>query len=91
MTWAQILEHMFKKRDLTLESLVNTFNRETLLMLQQACVTLEAKTTAEKMVITSVHVKALIMDDLRMIQKNLSSIKNAVRLKELQIETMCLN
>jgi hypothetical protein len=90
-TKAQILEHMFKKRDLTLEALLNTFNRETLLMLQQACAVLDYKTRAEATIVTSVHVKALILDDLRMIQKNLSSIKDAVKLKDLQIETMCLN
>lgn len=88
---AQKLERMFKKVELKFDDLMNNFNGETLLMMQQACVTLEAKTVLDEMVITSVHVKAIVLDDLRMIRKNLKAIKNAVKLKELQFETMCLN
>lgn len=86
------LEHLFKKVELMGDELINTFETETLLMMQQACVTLEAKTKAEEMVITSVHVKAIVLDDLRMIQKNLETIKKSVKLKsELRFETFCLN
>jgi hypothetical protein len=89
---AQRLEHLFKKVDLMVDDLMNTFDSETLLMMQQACVTLEAKTRADEMVITSVYVKALILDDLRMIQKNLDTIKTAVKFKsELKFEAFCLN
>lgn len=89
---AQRLEHMFKKVELMGDDLINTFETESLLMMQQACVTLEAKTEADKMLVSSVEVKALIMDDLVMIRKNIATLKTAVKLKdELKFETFCLN
>lgn len=88
----QRLEYLFKKVELMGDDLINTFDTETLLMMQQACVTLEAKTSCEKMLVSSVQVKAHIMDDLVMIRKNIATLKTAVKLKsELKIETMCLN
>ena len=89
---AKKMEHLFKKVELRVDELINTFDTRTLLMMQQACVVLEAKTKADEMVITSVHVKAIVLDDLRMIQKNKDVIKTAVKLKdELKFEAFCFN
>lgn len=85
------MEHLFKKVELMGDDLINNFDTKTLLLMQQACVTLEAKTSMDKMLITSVHVKAMVMDDLVMIQKNLKTIKTAVKLKELNVESFCFN
>ena len=86
------LEYMFKDVELRVDKLINTFETKTLLMMQQACITLEAKTEADRMLVSSIEVKAIIMDDLRMIRKNIMTLKTAVKLKgELKFETFCLN
>lgn len=89
---AKQLEYLFKNVELRVDDLINSFTVEVLLMMQEGCVTLEAKTEADRMLVSSAHVKALIMDDLRMIQKNHMTLKSAVKLKdEYKMETWCLN
>jgi hypothetical protein len=81
----------FKKLPFSVEGLVNQLDLEVLTFMEAACIGLEAKTKAEETVITSVYVKAIVLDDLRMIQRNLDTIRGAIKLKELQFGSMCLN
>lgn len=86
------LEYFLKDVELRVDNLVNALDTKTLLLMEQACVTLEAKTIADEMLITSIQVKAMVRDDLNMIRKNLTTIRSAIKLKkELNFEVFCLN
>lgn len=87
----QELERVFKKLELRFEDILNGFDLDTMQMMSKACVTLEAKTKLDELVVTSVEVRAMILDDIRMIQHNLKCINNAIKLKELRFDVISLN
>lgn len=90
-TNAQKMKMLLTKNVFSVDVLVNTFNLETLNLIQQASVSLEASLECERLLLSSVEVKAIVMDDIRTVQKNKAVVKSAMKLKELNFEDFCFN
>ena len=58
---------------------------------KNACVSLIAKMECEKMLLSSVEVVAVVMDDIRMAEKNLATIKGGEALNRLGLGNLNLN
>lgn len=90
-TNVQRMRRLLTKVELHADELHNTFDKEALLMWEKACESLAEMLKIEKDFIKSVQVKAIVMDDLNMVKKNLNTVKATIRLKEKNLETFCLN
>lgn len=89
---AKQLEVLYKTVELRVDDLINSWDVHALNLMLGSLIILEAKTKSEELIVTSVHVKAIIKDDLVMIRKNLETLKSAVKLKEeFKMDTWCLN
>jgi len=85
---AQRMRVILTKQKLKWDTLSNAFD---LKMMVNACSTLDGLLRTEKMLLTSVDVVAIVMDDLKQLDSNLVAIKQAIKLKELKIEPICFN
>lgn len=88
---AQRMRAILTKQKLNADVLVNAFDLDTLKLMKDACWTLDGLLKTEKMLLTSVDVVAIVMDDLTQLDSNLEAIKTAIKLKELKFETFCFN
>jgi len=64
---------------------------QLLTLFQKACITIIAEMECEKLIVDSVEVKAIIMDDIRMAEKNLATLKGASSLNDLKLGGLNLN
>jgi len=88
---AQRMRVILTKQKLKWDTLSNAFDLKTLKLMVNACSTLDGLLRTEKMLLTSVDVVAIVMDDLKQLDSNLVAIKQAIKLKELKIEPICFN
>jgi hypothetical protein len=58
---------------------------------REACVSLIAMLEIEQMLLTSIEVKSIAMDDIKMANKNLATIKSIEKLNDLRLGNIILN
>jgi len=58
---------------------------------RKACVSVIGEMECDRLIITTVEVKAVVMDDIRMAKKNLAIIKSAETLNDLKLGDIILN
>ena len=70
---------------------VSLMPNQLLTLWKKACESLLGVLESEKMLISSVYVKASIVDDIRMVQKNLETIRGVEKLNTLKLGNLILN
>lgn len=70
---------------------VSLMPNQLLTLWKKACESLIEMMECEKMLLSSVEVKAIVMDDIRMAQKNLATIKGVEKLNTLKLGNIILN
>ncbi len=88
---AQKMRELLTKFDLKADELHNEFDAETLVMMGRGCQELFGLIKCEIAILDSVYVKAIAMDDLKKINRNLKTITSAIRFKTLRLEKFSLN
>lgn len=87
----QMMRNLLTKFKLHPDELYNDFDIDTLHMMVSGCLMLNGMLRCEMEILRSVHVKAIAMDDLKMVDANMKVIQGTIRLKELHLENFCLN
>ena len=82
---------LLTKFKLRADELHNEFDVETLGLMGNASVKLINVLECEKLLLTSVDVKAMIMDDISTVYYNLGVITSAIKFKNLKLEDFCMN
>lgn len=88
---AQQMKTLLTKNQFHVDYIFNGFDLDTLFKFKQLCVTLLGQLKSDKMIIESVYVKALILDDINQTEKNKKVIQSAINLKRKKIATFCYN
>lgn len=88
---AQAFRTLLTKDRLKTDKLHNMFNLVTLERLKTACVALDGVLRIEKMILTQVVVKNILINDRVRLAYNLDTIKSAINLKKMNIDSICLN
>ena len=87
----QAFRDLLTKKILGADKLHNTFNLKTLEGMLTACTALDGMLRIEKMILTQVVIKNILINDMIRLSRNLENIKHAIKLKEMNIESICLN
>jgi len=88
---ARKIQAILTKVELQGDEIASMFNTEVILLWQQACVSLIAKLKADEMLLSTVEVIAVVKDDIRMVEKNLKTLKGVEKLVRLELNQFCLN
>jgi hypothetical protein len=91
MTNADKMQRILTKHQLTIEELEVIYNHEIIALWQTACLHLIGKLKLDEMLLTSVSVKAMVKDDIIMVEKNLKALKGLETLMDLKLNEFCLN
>ena len=87
----QQLKMIITKSQLYVDVIFNGFDLDTLYEFEKGCTMLLFAMRTEKMLISSVHVKAMVLDDINQAEKNRKVIQSAINLKENKIANFCYN
>ena len=90
MSKEAVMRQLITKNEISLRE-VTLMPNVLLTLWKNACVSLIAKMECEKMLLDSVEVKAIVMDDIRMAEKNLKTIKGVESLNSLKLGRIGLN
>jgi hypothetical protein len=85
------MRDLLTKFKLRADELFNEFDTETLVLMGNASVTLIKLLECDKELLTSAHVKAMVMDDIASVEYNLRVITSTIKFKALQLEGFCMN
>ena len=88
---AQKMRELLTKFNLYADDIFNQFDGETLLLMLDACRHLDVMLRCEMSVLSSVTVKAMVLDDIRKLESNVKVIKSTINLKNLQLKEFCMN
>ena len=90
-TNANKMRQMLTKTPLSMDALCELFDISTLELMVSTCNMLEGMIRLDIQVLTQTSVIEVANEDLIQLNNNLNVIRCAVSLKELKLETICLN
>jgi len=88
---ARKMRELLTKFNLHADDMFNQFDGETLTLMLDACRHLDVMLRCEMEVITSVTVKAMVLDDIAKLESNVKVIKATIKFKMLELEGFCMN
>lgn len=88
---AQKMRELLTKFTLHADELFDIFDTETLELMVSGCVMLNGMLKLEMEILTSVHVQAIVRDDLARLESNMKTIQATIKFKELKFEPFCRN
>ena len=88
---AQKMRELLTKYNLHADDVFNQFDKETLVLMLDACRHLAVMLRCEMEVISSVVVKSMVLDDIKKLEFNVTVIRATIKLKMLELEGFCMN
>lgn len=87
---AKAIKEVLTNHNHHVDELMSVFDMETLELMYDACVSLNAKMTVDMQLVDSVYEKAKIKDELVILEKNMRVLESAIYFKSENFE-FCLN
>ena len=88
---ARKMRELLTKFNLHADDIFNQFDKETLVLMLDACRHLDVMLRCEMEVISSVTVKAMVLDDITKLEGNVKVIRATIKFKVLKFEEFCMN